>query len=671
MVHNGRVTAILEWDGEHDIDLAAALVGAGGRVLQDEDFVFYNQPVSSDGSLRSSGRAVTERGLEERIVADLDEVPDAVAHIGFAAAGDSLDPIDHTLRFVLLDGSGGRLAELPASVVGGAAVMLATLERAASGWELKNSGHRVADGMAGVATAFGVSVEDDPLPQEAETQTPQEVDPELDEVDPAEEAAGGPDPVGEPVVDDPPQSTGAPGGTPAATPRRAVRTVRTKAAKTPKVLPPAPRLAEGDHWVPARLFSVSGVGSAGEQEKRATSALLATAAGVKAFGRGFTALAAAPAGIVETFIEVQFDLGTAKVIPDGVIKVARGSRTWTALLEVKTGTGQLRAEQVEAYLDVAKANAFDAVITLSNEISPGAGEHPVPVDKRKLRKVALVHVSWAEVLHEAQMTLNHRGVADPVQAWVLHELIRYLQHPRSGASGFQDMGGEWVAVRDAVQATTLRASDPRAAAVVDSWSRLIRHLSLGLTAELGVPVTIAQNRKVVGDAKGRSSAAVQSLTEEGVLSAAIKVPGAAGQLQISADLRTSQIRTSVQITAPREGGSQRRLSWLLRQTAEAPDDVVVEVGFPGRAESTRALLREARESSAPLLGDAKSEVLSFRLTRATPMGTKRSGVKAAFIPSVTTAVEDFYKLVLQPIRAWVPPAPKLPDEAPPLEGDQA
>lgn len=51
------------------------------------------------------------------------------------------------------------------------------------------------------------------------------------------------------------------------------------------------------------------------------------------------------------------------------------------------------------------------------------------------------------------------------------------------------------------------------------------------------------------------------------------------------------------------------------------------------------------------------------------MGTKRSGVKGAFIPSVTTAVEEFYTLVLQPIRAWVPPAPKLPDEASPLDGE--
>ena len=48
------------------------------------------------------------------------------------------------------------------------------------------------------------------------------------------------------------------------------------------------------------------------------------------------------------------------------------------------------------------------------------------------------------------MQLAHRGVADHLQAWLLAELIRYLEHPRSGAVGFDDMGPSWFAVREAV-----------------------------------------------------------------------------------------------------------------------------------------------------------------------------------------------------------------------------
>ena len=36
----------------------------------------------------------------------------------------------------------------------------------------------------------------------------------------------------------------------------------------------------------------------------------------------------AHAGDIETFIEVEFDLDGKKVVPDGLIRVSRGSRVW-------------------------------------------------------------------------------------------------------------------------------------------------------------------------------------------------------------------------------------------------------------------------------------------------------------------------------------------------------
>jgi hypothetical protein len=117
------------------------------------------------------------------------------------------------------------------------------------------------------------------------------------------------------------------------------------------------------------------------------------------------------------------------------------------LVEVKTGGNQLAVEQLENYLDIAREQGYDAVLTISNEIPPMAGQHPTKVDKRKVRKVALHHLSWTQVLAEAVMQKEFRGVADPDQAWILGELIRYLEHSRSGAMEFEDMGESWVAVR--------------------------------------------------------------------------------------------------------------------------------------------------------------------------------------------------------------------------------
>lgn len=344
---------------------------------------------------------------------------------------------------------------------------------------------------------------------------------------------------------------------------------------------------------------------------------------------------------------------------DGVIRIARGGKVWTALLEVKTGSGQLRTEQVEQYLDVARTKGYDAVVTLSNEIAPGNGEHPVSVDARKLKSVALYHLSWAEVLHEARMVLTHRGVADPMQAWTLAELIRYLEHPRSGATGFDDMGSSWVLVREAVAAGTLRAGDSKVPTVANSWIRLVRQLCLRLTAELGVPVTHVMPRQLAGDPAARARAAVEQLASEGTMSATLKVPGAAGPLTVVADLRISKVRVSASVRAPQEGGQQRRITWLLRQLADAPDDTLVDVHYAGAAQDTCERLGDVRESAAALVSERSGDVTSFEITTVAPLGTKRSGLKGAFIPSVIGATEAFYSAVLQPVRGWVPPAPKL------------
>jgi hypothetical protein len=91
-------------------------------------------------------------------------------------------------------------------------------------------------------------------------------------------------------------------------------------------------------WHEARLIPTSGISGADEQERRATSALLAVLSAVKEFNRALLRPLGAPAGAVDCYIEVPFLLGEKKVFPDGLIRVSRGSRSWTALVEVKTGS---------------------------------------------------------------------------------------------------------------------------------------------------------------------------------------------------------------------------------------------------------------------------------------------------------------------------------------------
>jgi hypothetical protein len=235
-----------------------------------------------------------------------------------------------------------------------------------------------------------------------------------------------------------------------------------------------------DPWMPARLISVAGIRGQNEQEIRAASSLLAVMGAVDEFGRALLKDIGAPAGRISTFTEIPLETSDEKTMrPDGAIVVERGKNSWRCLVEVKTANVPLGAKQISDYLDLAREHGFDAVLTISNQISGGPKEVPVAVDRRKLRTVDLRHLSWWRILTEAVMQYQHRGVKDRDQAWILGELIAYLEHEKSGAVGFEDMGSHWVNIRNAARDGTIRATDSGVRDVVDRWEQFVEYLCLG------------------------------------------------------------------------------------------------------------------------------------------------------------------------------------------------
>ena len=424
-------------------------------------------------------------------------------------------------------------------------------------------------------------------------------------------------------------------------------------------------------WHEARLIPTSGINGAEEQERRATSALLAVLGAVKEFGRAFVKPFGAPAGTLECYIEVPFTLGEQRLYPDGLIRVSRGSKSWTALVEVKTGSNQLATQQLENYLDIAKAEGFDAVITISNEIPAVAGQHPTKVDRRKTRKVALHHIAWSQVLAEAVLQKEFRGVADPDQAWILGELIRYLEHGKSGALEFDDMGEAWVGVRDAVAAGTLRPNDKGIPEVAARFDALLRFTSLQLGRQLGTEVVPVLSRKEAADPTLRTQALTESLCSTGVLSGIIRIPDTVGALVITADLRASTVTCHVDVDAPKEGRSTTRVNWLVRQLKNAPDSTRLETFVHhARGSSAAELLSAVREDPATLVTDPTRELRAFRVAATKPLGKKRGRGRGCFIDSVLDAVDAYYADVLGSMRAWSAAPPKLrPSHPTPPEVD--
>lgn len=430
-------------------------------------------------------------------------------------------------------------------------------------------------------------------------------------------------------------------------------------------------LLRDERWPVARLIPITSATGVEAKERNAASALLAVLAHVDEFGRALLKPLGAPAGKIEAFVETPFKLESGKTIrPDGLIGVSRAGRTWWALVECKIADQPLTTEQMEAYIDLARTNGIDAVLSISNHYTTDSSEYPIPIDRKKLRKVSINHWSWVRVLTEAEVQKQYRGVKDPDQAYLLDELIRYLSDPRSGVVQFDDMGPSWTKVREGARIRTLRKSDADVAAIANRWDELMRFLSLDLTKELGRDVKQLQRREET-IAVARHLALRQSLSDNGRLYADLQIPDTAGPLEVIADLSTRQIVVATELSAPKEGQSRGRISWLLRQLQKAPPDLTVEVRLARTSQTLSAPLGAIRDDPNVVLPDRTREIRSFRLSLRRDAGLNRQAGRGSFIESVLGSVKTFYGDVLQQLTAWKPRAPKLRAAEGPIEREVA
>lgn len=413
-------------------------------------------------------------------------------------------------------------------------------------------------------------------------------------------------------------------------------------------------------WHSARLIPTSGISGAQEQERRAASAFLAVVSVVPDLARALLRPLKAPSGKISTYIEVPFEKNKNTVRPDGLIRIERGNKIWTALVEVKTGRNDLESAQLEQYLDIVREQGFDALITISNQIQTMPGNHPTAVDKRKLRKASLVHWSWSFILSSAIFQKEHHGVSDPEQAWILGELIRYLEHDKSGALEMEDMGSDWVKIRDAITAGTLRRGDEGAIEVAAYFQALLRFISLRLGMRLGTEVTQVISRSARDSPENYTQELGNGLIDRGTIVGAVAIPDAVGHVNVETDLRSRQITCWIDVPAPQEGRPVTRVNWLLRQLKKSRADLRIEsFVVRGRGVSAAELIAEVREDPQLLVQDKTRAIKTFRVACVSPMGIKRGRGAGTYIDSVIDAVDDFYGQVVQNLKEWRPRPPRL------------
>lgn len=185
------------------LDVSGLLLTGDGKVRSDDDFVFYNQPQGPGVTHRSGGGSGPDS-----ITVDTGAVPAGIEKIVVTASLDGGGAFGGTVPTATVRSAddGSVIATFAPTGLGPeTALVVVEVYRRGGAWKVRAVGQGYANGLAGIATDFGVSVEEPAAP--AATQAPP----------PAQSLPSAPPPSGAPAVHLPPPPA-APPAPPAAPP---------------------------------------------------------------------------------------------------------------------------------------------------------------------------------------------------------------------------------------------------------------------------------------------------------------------------------------------------------------------------------------------------------------------------------------------------------------------
>jgi tellurium resistance protein TerD len=163
----------LGWDvrtttgDDFDLDASAILCDQAGKVTNDQDFVFFNNLTSSDGSVRHAGDNLTGEGEgdDETISVDLSTVPASVHKIVFpvsiydaATRKQSFGQVRNAFIRVINAADNSEIAryDLSEDASTESAMIFGELYRNDTEWKFRAVGQGYSAGLAGIATDYGV-----------------------------------------------------------------------------------------------------------------------------------------------------------------------------------------------------------------------------------------------------------------------------------------------------------------------------------------------------------------------------------------------------------------------------------------------------------------------------------------------------------------------------------
>ncbi|CAL9609773.1 TerD family protein [Streptomyces sp. NPDC090994] len=145
------------------LDVSGLLLTADGKVRSDDDFIFYNQPTGPGVTYRSGGGTAPDA-----ITVDTSAIPPGIEKVVVTAspdaAGQTFQGIEPTATIRNADDGSVLATFTPPQLGSETALVIVEVYLRGGVWKARAVGQGYANGLAGIATDFGVSVEEPAAP---------------------------------------------------------------------------------------------------------------------------------------------------------------------------------------------------------------------------------------------------------------------------------------------------------------------------------------------------------------------------------------------------------------------------------------------------------------------------------------------------------------------------
>ena len=264
---------------------------------------------------------------------------------------------------------------------------------------------------------------------------------------------------------------------------------------------------------------------------------------------------------------------------------------------------------------------------------------------------------------------NDNNISDQDQVEIMKEVVDHFESDKSGIIGFKQMKQGWVDVVKKINAgVTFSTNDISVDETVSSWLEEERDMALMLSRNLGLLVKSGQ-KKFKDNLKGRIEFEKKQLITKNYIESSLQIEGAASDITVRPIFDKRNIEMSVSILPPQDRKTRPQITWLINQLKYCErknselfksfqGELLIDINIKYATDLLRYTLEELPDV---YIGLTNKEIKSFNIVLRKNLGRKFESRKG-FVEIIENMLKDYYKGIVQYVKKWEKPAPKIVED---------